>query len=50
MLRAVEGTGAEDDEVIAAHVDEVKSRIAALIERGRRRRSGEIVAEMGGAR
>ena len=45
-----EGTGAEDDEVIAAHVDEVKSRIAALIERGRRRRSGEIVAEMGGAR
>ena len=44
-----EGTGAEDDEVIAAHVDEVKSRIAALIERGRRRRAGEVVAE-GGAR
>jgi 1-acyl-sn-glycerol-3-phosphate acyltransferase len=45
----LEGTGSEDDEVIAQHVDDVKSRIAALIERGRRRRAGEVVVE-GGAR
>lgn len=35
------GTGAEGDEVIAGHVDEVRERIAKLIEVGRRHRSGE---------
>ena len=30
-----EGTGAEEDEVIAGHVDKVKARIAELIARGR---------------
>jgi 1-acyl-sn-glycerol-3-phosphate acyltransferase len=37
----IEGTGSEDDEVIAGHVDRVKARIAALIEVGRRHREGE---------
>ena len=37
------GTGCEDDEVIQGYVDEVKSRIAALIEVGRRHRNGELV-------
>ena len=36
------GTGAEDDEVVNAHVEEVKSRISALIDVGRRHRNGEI--------
>jgi 1-acyl-sn-glycerol-3-phosphate acyltransferase len=36
------GTGAEDDEVIGGYVDRVKARIAALIETGKRHRSGEI--------
>ena len=36
------GTGDEDDEVINAHVETVKARIAELIEIGRRHRSGEI--------
>lgn len=36
-----EGTGTEDDEVIHAHVDLVKARIAELIEIGRREREGE---------
>jgi 1-acyl-sn-glycerol-3-phosphate acyltransferase len=36
------GTGAEDDEVIHGHVEEVKARIAALIDLGRRHRNGEI--------
>lgn len=31
------GTGAEDDEVVSANVEQVKQRIAALIERGRSR-------------
>jgi 1-acyl-sn-glycerol-3-phosphate acyltransferase len=34
----LEGTGAEDDEVIQGHVDRVKARIAELIEIGRARR------------
>lgn len=38
------GTGAEDDEVIQGYVDQVKARIADLIEVGRQRRRGEIVA------
>ena len=33
-----EGTGSEDDEVIVGYVDEVKARIAALIDAGRRAR------------
>lgn len=36
-----EGSGTEEDEVIYAHVDKVKSRIAELIELGRKRRRGE---------
>jgi 1-acyl-sn-glycerol-3-phosphate acyltransferase len=36
----LEGTGDEDDEVIRRHVDEVKARIAALVEQGRRGRDG----------
>lgn len=36
-----EGTGSEDDEVIAGHVERVKARIAELIEVGRRHREGE---------
>src|SRR5262249_40556189 len=35
------GTGNEDDEVIAAHVEQVRDRIAELIEIGRRHRSGD---------
>lgn len=38
-----EGTGAEEDEVVARHVEAVKDRIARLIDIGRRRRKGEIV-------
>ncbi|MBX3186371.1 MAG: acyltransferase family protein [Labilithrix sp.] len=37
-----EGTGAEDDETVFAHVDKVKARIAGLIDLGRKRRRGEI--------
>jgi len=36
-----EGNGAEEDDVIAGNVEQVKSRIATLIERNRRRRKGE---------
>ncbi len=36
-----EGNGAEEDDVIAANVEQVKARIATLIERNRRRRKGE---------
>jgi hypothetical protein len=32
------GTGAEDDEVIVRYVDEVKARIAELVERARESR------------
>ena len=38
-----EGTGTEDDEVIAGYVDAVKERILGLIDVGRRHRKGEIV-------
>jgi 1-acyl-sn-glycerol-3-phosphate acyltransferase len=44
----IEGTGSEDDEVIAGHVDRVKARIAELIEVGRRHREG--APELGSAR
>lgn len=37
------GTGSEDDEVINAYVDQIKAKIAELIEVGRRHRSGELV-------
>ena len=33
-----EGTGAEDDEVVAGHVEQVKARIAALVQQGREAR------------
>jgi 1-acyl-sn-glycerol-3-phosphate acyltransferase len=36
-----EGTGSEEDEVVYAHVEKVKERIAQLIDTGRRRRRGE---------
>jgi 1-acyl-sn-glycerol-3-phosphate acyltransferase len=36
-----EGTGSEEDEVVHGYVDQVKSRIASLIETGRKRRRGE---------
>ena len=36
-----EGTGSEEDEVVYAHVEKVKERIAQLIDVGRRRRRGE---------
>jgi 1-acyl-sn-glycerol-3-phosphate acyltransferase len=36
-----EGTGSEDDDVVHAYVDRVKSRIGELIEIGRKRRRGE---------
>ncbi len=38
-----EGTGAEDDDVVSANVEKVKQRIAALIDLGRKRRTGEHV-------
>jgi len=37
-----EGTGSEEDEHVNANVAKVKDRIASLIERGRRRRKGEL--------
>ena len=37
-----EGTGSEDDEVVYANVERVKDRIASLIDRGRKRRTGEM--------
>lgn len=36
-----EGTGREDDEAIAANVEQVKGRIAGLLEEGQRQRGGE---------
>jgi 1-acyl-sn-glycerol-3-phosphate acyltransferase len=36
------GSGTEDDEVIAGYVEQVRSRIAELIEVGRRHKAGEI--------
>lgn len=38
------GTGTEEDEVIAGYVEEVKARIAALIESGRQRRRDKLAA------
>jgi 1-acyl-sn-glycerol-3-phosphate acyltransferase len=36
-----EGTGSEEDEVVAVNVERVKARVAELIELGRKRRKGE---------
>jgi hypothetical protein len=36
-----EGTGSEEDEVVHGYVEQVKERIAELIDAGRRRRKGE---------
>lgn len=44
-----EGTGAEEDEVVQANVDRVKDRISQLIQLGKRRRRGELVAHAGAA-
>ena len=38
-----EGSGTEDDDVVALQVEKVKERIAGLIEVGRKRRTGEKV-------
>jgi 1-acyl-sn-glycerol-3-phosphate acyltransferase len=38
------GTGTEEDEVIAGYVEEVKARIAGLIESGRQRRRDKLAA------
>jgi 1-acyl-sn-glycerol-3-phosphate acyltransferase len=43
------GTGAENDEVIAGYVDQVKAKIAELIDLGVRHRKGEIVLAERGA-
>lgn len=37
-----DGAGSEDDEVVQTYVDQVKERIAGLIEVGRKRRKGEL--------
>jgi 1-acyl-sn-glycerol-3-phosphate acyltransferase len=39
-----EGTGSEEDEVVNAHVEKVKARIAHLIAVGRKRRKGDFSA------
>jgi 1-acyl-sn-glycerol-3-phosphate acyltransferase len=39
------GTGNEDDAVVAGYVDQVKSTISEMLERGTRRRRGEPVRE-----
>lgn len=39
-----EGEGSEEDELVNAHVEQVKDRIAQLIDVGRRRRTGESEA------
>jgi 1-acyl-sn-glycerol-3-phosphate acyltransferase len=44
-----EGTGSEEDEVVNAHVEKVKARIAHLIDVGRRRRKGEYASLTEGA-
>ena len=36
-----DGTGSEEDEVVLHYVDQVKARIAGLIDVGRRRRRGD---------
>lgn len=40
-----QGTGSEEDEVINGYVGDVKAKIAALIEIGRKRRRGELAAD-----
>lgn len=45
-----EGTGSEEDEVVAANVQLVKDRIASLIDVGKKRRRGEIPALPRGTR
>jgi 1-acyl-sn-glycerol-3-phosphate acyltransferase len=42
-----EGKGSEDDEVVSANVDQVKARIASLIDLGRKRRKGESAGAEG---
>jgi hypothetical protein len=37
-----EGTGSEEDDVVNVNVAKVKDRIATLIERGRKKRKGEL--------
>jgi 1-acyl-sn-glycerol-3-phosphate acyltransferase len=39
------GTGSEEDEVISGYVEQVKAKIAELIEIGRQRRRGELAAD-----
>jgi hypothetical protein len=39
------GTGNEDDAVVAGYVDQVKSTLSEMLDRGARRRRGEPVAE-----
>jgi hypothetical protein len=41
------GTGSEDDEVIAGYVEQVRARIASLIEIGRARREGRAPGSLG---
>jgi hypothetical protein len=36
-----EGTGSEEDEVVYGYVEQVKERIASLIDIGKKRRRGE---------
>ncbi len=43
---SLEGRGDEDDEIIVGYVDQVKARIQALIERGRRLRRGHATLEV----
>jgi hypothetical protein len=42
------GNGTEEDEVISGYVDQVKARIAALIEMGRKHRMGLLPAAQEG--
>lgn len=42
------GTGSEDDEVIAGYVEQVRARIASLIEIGRARREGRALGSLEG--
>ena len=42
-----EGTGSEDDEVINGYVEQVRERIAALLEYGRKHRTSEVAKALG---
>lgn len=42
-----EGTGSEDDEVIAGYVNQVRERIAGLLEYGRKHRTSEVAKALG---